>query len=129
MSRMRSSVSRWETRSARSMAERDLPQRAPMGTEEMRGQGQGRWLLLHFAFELFEEDIVSFQLFEDEGEGLEGLAADVVLHAFDVAVDGFGVETEAGEEAGEDVVAMGDGLADGAALVGKSDPPIALINQ
>ena len=95
----------------------------------MRGQGQGRWLLLHFAFELFEQDIVALQLFEDEGEGLEGLAADVMLHAFDVAVDGFGVETEAGEEAGEDVVAMGDGLADGAALVGKSDPPIALINQ
>lgn len=84
---------------------------------------------MHFAFELFEEDIVSFQLFEDEGEGLEGLAADVVLHAFDVAVDGFGVETEAGEEAGEDVVAMGDGLADGAAMIGEDDAAVALVDE
>ena len=85
--------------------------------------------LLHFALQFFEQKRVGFEFLENEGEHLEGLAADVVLHAFDVAVNGVGIEPEAGEETGEDVVAVGDGLADGAAVVGEGDAAVALVNE
>lgn len=83
----------------------------------------------HFASEFFEQERVGLEFLKDQGESLKSLAADVVLHAFDIAQDGFGIESEAREQAGEDIVAMSDGLTDGATLIGEDHAAVALVNE
>src|SRR4051794_37780134 len=98
-----------------------------MSTSTPMPSGSSSAHSLHPPLELAHQVRIPLELLENQGEDLQRLPADVVLHAFHVAKDRGFVESEALQEAGKHIVALGDGLPHAAPIVGERHAAIAFV--